>query len=146
MTNLMLPFAELADHTDDAPPGLDACIPRHQMRAVRSIQQCDLPETGPQSADDILLALHNALVNDTRGDHDLFKQGQTLDSLFHRLVLSATTPRPDRDDLHKNDPHYVDERRALLALQAQSQYCRTVMIRKRLRDEEIFLADRNEGY
>ena len=84
---------------------------------MRSLRLCNLPFDDVGNDDDMLLELHNALVNDGNGHKTLFTHAQTLDAFFHRLLARALqSPYDDgRATL------IVDAEFAELALRAQSQ-------------------------
>lgn len=109
-------------------------------QAMRSLRLCNQPFDDVSDDDDMLLELHNALVNDGGGHKTLFTHAQTLDAFFHRLLARAVqSPYAD------NRPSLaVNAEFAELALRAQYQ-CQRVFSALSLLNLRIQKANQTKG-
>lgn len=141
MNNDMIPPSHDEGRDADVPTDLCAASPRSHARTVQTLAQCD-PGLTKMPDDDILIGLHKSFLTDQHGEDLLYLQAQTLDALFHRALRYAT------QGVYKTAPaNFLDERQALIALQAQRQCRAALKARASLRKDTTKKSDKQtEGY
>lgn len=140
MTHDINPPSPAEGPADHGLSGHNRTLDLTTAQAMRVMTACTRPFADADTADDMLLELHNALVTDTDCQKMIFTHAHTLNALYHRLLSRAL----ENHRLDGKPTLQVHDRMASLALQAQKQCLQSVTALATLRMIEKN-AERTEG-
>ena len=122
MTNHIIPPSPAEGPATDGLSAPPRAIDLTTAMAMQSLHDCRRPFADAQTADDMLIELHHALVTDADTQKLLFTHAHTLNAFFHRLITRAV----DGKDINGNPTTHVSDRMTILALAAQRQCLQTI--------------------